>query len=105
MKKSLTMLAIASLFAITGAVAQQADVSDMIKGHLGLSSQDKDADMNKCPEGAKPMAGYMCQMDKPIAGCSHEEDFYDHKSVHPNKCFSCQSGTEWNLAEFACLKK
>lgn len=90
MKKSLTVLAAACLFSVTGAFAQD---------------QDKSAEMKKCPEGAMPMAGYMCQKDKPDSGCSHEEGFYDHRSVHAQKCFSCQSGTTWNQAEFACLKK
>lgn len=105
MKKSLTVLVAACLFSVTGAFAQEAEISDMIKGQLGLSSQDKGAEMKKCPEGAMLMAGYMCQKDKPDSGCSHEEGFYDHRSVNAEKCFSCQSGTTWNQAEFACLKK
>ena len=69
MKKSLTILAAACLFSVTGAFAQEAEISDMIEDHLGLSSQDKGAEMKKCPEGAMPMAGYMCQKDKPVTGC------------------------------------
>lgn len=87
MKKSLTILAAACLFSVTGAFAQEA------------------AKTKKCPEGAMLMAGYMCQKDKPASGCSHEEGFYEHKSVHPKKCFSCQNGTKWIQAEFACSKK